>query len=740
MSHPSRFVKIVTPLAFAIALASCGGGSSEFGGGGNPTNPDTPSIIAKALELNASSRQLSSDGSKPIVLSAIAKDSNNNAISGAKIVFAVDNGATLDTENDGSTAESGTVQTAKLTPSTPENRTLKVTATSGDQTKTLLIDVVGTSVTIDGPDSITLDKDVPYVLKLKDSSNKPISFETVELSAAEGSTITTDSNLQTNAIGEIAFSLKAIKGGNETLTAKVLGAEFTKKVTISGDDFLLSSVTEEIEINSEKVINFVWKKEGVAQANKPITISATRGTLSTQSVVTNSAGEATFTITSTTAGHTVIAATSSDGLSTTLDREFIATTPAYLNTQADPSLISPNGSSTIVAKIRDINDNPVKNKVIDFRLNDTVNGVLSASTAVTDSLGRASVSYTAGNSSSAKDGVTITTFIQGYSTVAEDSVFLTVGGKALRIVLGHDHLLEKNDAFYVKQFGVIVTDSAGNPVKDQKIDFTITPKEYYKGFMRLVDIDGDGDPDLWARYITSPRCISEDFDKDGNLDAGEDLNNNGTLEPTRDATVTNTGITDEQGKIIVEVVYPKNTSLWSKQNITATAHVNGTEFVENTDFVLPIAGDDVTDVKIAPPNILSPYGMSNSCFDTSDTFVAPVTATVVDAVFGIPATVLQHDTWYKIRFVDALGNVINDKAYEIESGSVNIEKDQFGHFKLTDKDTAVDSSGFVVILTFDGKLIPLFYKDDKPVIEEDSGSGGSGDGGGSGSGSGDGGS
>ena len=715
MSHPTKFVKIITPLAFAIALASCGGGASgEFGGGGNPTNPDTPAIIAKALELNASSRQLGSDGSKPIVLSAIAKDANNNAISGADIVFSVDNDAIINTETDGTTA-SGSVKTANLTPGRPKNRTLTVTATSGGQTKTILVDVVGTTVLIDGPDSITRGANVSFLLKLKDGANKPISFENVELTTSEGSTITTDSNFQTNAIGEIAFNLTAEKGGKETIKAVVLGAEFTKKINISGDEFLLNSVTEEIEINTDKIINFTWQREGAPQGNKPITISATRGILSTQSVVTNSAGEATFTISSATAGQTVIAATSSDGLSTTLTREFIATTPSYLNTQADPSLISPNGSSTIVAKIRDINDNPVKNKVIDFRLNDTVNGVLSASTAVTDSLGRASVSYTAGNSSSAKDGVKITTFIQGYSTVADDSVFLTVGGKALRIVLGHDHLLESEDIFYKKKFGVIVTDSAGNPIKDQKIDFTITPKEYYKGFMRLVDTKGDGKADKWEQYKTAD-CISEDFDNDGNLDVGEDLNNNGTLEPTRDATVTGSGVTDEQGKITVEVVYPKNTALWTEQKITAITQVNGTEFVENTVFVLPISADDANDVNVSPPNIVSPYGFSGSCLDVSETYQAPVKGTVVDALSGSPVSTLQNDVWYKIRFVDTLGNVITNKSFELESSAVDIEIDQFGNFKLTDKDTAVESSGFFIILSFDGNQIPLFYKDNEAII------------------------
>lgn len=705
MSQPTKFVKIVSPLALAIALAACGGGGGEFSseGGGTPGGGGgDPVIVASSIEVSASSRQLASDGLKPVVITAIAKDTNNNAIETA-IVFAVDSGATLNIVADAG----GSIKTADLIPSSFENRTLKVKVSSGSHSKTILVDVVGTSVVIDGPDAITLNKEVPFVLKLKDSGNKPISFETVELTSSAGNTITTESNYQTDAIGEIAFNLTGIAGGTDTLTAKVLGAEYTKEIGVSGDEFVLSANSEEITINTDQTIKFLWTKEGAVQANKPITISATRGSISPTSVVTNSAGEATFTISSTTSGQTVITATSVDGLSTSLRREFIATTPSYLNTQAGPTLIAPNASSTIVAKIRDINDNPVKNKVIDFRLTDTVDGTLSASTAVTDSLGRASVSYTAGNSSSAKDGVIISTFIQGYPAVEMDEVKLTVGGNALRMVLGHDHVLAPDDLFYIKQFGVIATDSAGNPVKDQEISFKIIPTRYYKGKLNY-DILAKG----WRQEITA-RCDSEDFDNDGNLDAGEDVNDSGTLEPTHDATVTGSGITDENGKIVVEVIYPKNTAWWTDQRIESSTIVDGTEYKEFTDFYLPVLAVDVSS-EGTPPNVNSPYGTWGGCTDKPDADqpASAVEVKVVNALLGTQVRELVHNVWYSIS---GNGSIVAADSYTLSDDYVTIEKGPNNTFKLVDKDIAVDSSGFYITLTIGGKNIPLYYQDDAAI-------------------------
>ena len=605
MSHPTKFIKVITPIALAISLAACGGGgdfgdsgSKGTGGGTTPTTPTTggsgssnpdSKIVASAISVKATSGQLASDGSEPVTISVVAKDINNVILPGANVVFSVDKNANLEVEK-----STGAVHIAKLTPGIAENRMLTVTVRSGSQVKTVNVEVVGTSVTIDGPEAIALNKAVPFVFKLKDSANKPIGFQAIELSSVKGNTINTDSNYQTDSKGEIAFTLTGLSGGTDSLTAKALGVEYKKEVKITGDDFTLNGNLNDIAVNQAQTVSFLWENNNTPRANEKVTINATRGDISASTITTDASGRASFTISSATAGKTLITATSSNGLSTSLKGEFVATIPKYINTQAEPSLISPKGKSTIIAKIRDENDNPVKNKTISFRLNDTVNGELSAPSAVTDSLGRATVSYTAGDSSSAKDGVVINTYIEGYSGTTQDMVKLTVGGNALRIVLGNQNKVASDGVFYKETFGVIVTDSAGNPVKDQSVDFTIVPTHYYKGHMEKT-LKG------WKSEV-STTCPAEDFDHDGNIDEGEDENDNGLLDPTHAATVAGTGRTDEEGKLSVEVIYPKSEAEWSRQLITATIKVAGTEYVEHHSFTLGISAEDAKNEGL-PPNV-----------------------------------------------------------------------------------------------------------------------------------------
>ena len=673
-------------------------------------------VAAHSFVFSASSRELQSDGTKPVTISVVTKDENNNLLKGATVNFSVDKDANIEVN-----PSTGAVHTAVLTPGSAENRALTVTATSGTLTKTIKVEVVGTSVVIDGPEAITFGKTLPYVLKLKDSGNKPLAYKDVELTSKKGNVISTTG--QTNAKGEIEFDLTGTYGGSDSLTAKALGAEFVKDVKISGDEFTLTGNLDDVSVGLNNTLTIEWKNNGIPQANKTISINATRGVLSTSSVTTDNDGKATFTISSPKAGQTVVTVTTPDGLSTSLKGEFVAITPKYLSTQADPRLIAPKGTSTIVAKIRDDADNPVKNKTIVFNLEDTVNGSLSQGSAITDSLGRATVSYTAGDASSAKDGVVIKTYIQSAPSIA-DEIKLTVGGKALRIVLGHDHLIAADEIFYTKTYGVIVTDSAGNPIKDQNIVFTITPTKYYKGYLSYSEL---GDKKEWRQVVTDI-CPSEDFDNDGNLDAGEDVNNNGKLEPTHDAAITGSGVTDENGKITVQVVYPKSTAWWSEQAIEASTVVGGTEYLERTEFTLNVLTADVK-TESDPPNRFSPYGTWGSCSDDPDGTPpvitpapkAPVVRVVESATGAIVGSVSNSSTtnkWYAItidgvRAVQGLDYIIND------SGKVSIQTGPNNDFKLTDNNPAIDDSGFYISITTNktterplSTQLPVFYQDD----------------------------
>lgn len=644
MSVPTS-IKLTVPLFLSFSLlAACGGGGGGFSGDTagtttsstttTTTSSNTGSGTVSSLRLTASSRQLLSDGSQPITISALAKDSSNNLLEDAGISFSVNNEADLPA------ATGATYVTAALTPGVPKNRQLTVTATAGSVSESILVDVIGTTASLSGPNRIAINSPTDYTLKMADSGNAELGFQAISLPTVSSGNCIVSTNetmvngeFQTDAKGEFSYQVTGSAGGTCEIAVSALGATDQQTIEVSGDVFTIAATTVasadnkvEVDLGVAETVTLELSENGIAKSGETITLSSTRGTLSHSSVQTDGSGQVDFTISSGRAGSAVITATTSDGLTAVIDNiEFVATTPAYLTTQANPTLINALGTSSIISQIRDANDNPVKNQTINFSLNDVVNGVLSSSEAVTDSLGRASVIYTAGNATSEKDGVVITTSIQNMPTIPDEVTTLTVGGDALRIVLGSDSLLAANSVFYQKTFGVIVTDSSGNPIANQQVDFKINPINYYKGKMIPVDTDNDGEADQWAVGHLDPNsntdvvgyaveCLNEDTDFDGQLDAGEDINNSGQLEPTNDAVVTTgTGTTGADGSMTVVVQYLKSSALWSKQRLTASTNVEGSEFGEQTEFILPVLADDVSDINQPAPNAVSSYGQDTSC-------------------------------------------------------------------------------------------------------------------------------
>lgn len=637
MSLTETTLKLALPLAISLAITACGGSSSSNSSNGigfgttaetssdsddTDTTSDTSDetttddettdteedaqAAVTSLIVYTSSRTLMSDadadstteGSDPVTIYMMAKDKNNIALNDITFTPSVDNGATL---LPGSSSSDGILTTWLLVPDEPRNQTVNVTVSTGSVTETIPIEIVGTNIQIDGAESISMDKPTAYSVKLKDASGHGLPLQPI--------TITSDllsTSLTTDNEGEAHFELQPTIGGEYVIQAEALGSVSKKTINVSPNAFNLTAAVEEIPVNTKQTVVLSWSADGIPQPGKIIHLSATRGKITVNGVesgqvTTDSSGNANFEIESPTAGGTVVTATDNTTyLSTSLPLEYIATEPHYMNIQADPSLIASLGSSTILAQIRDVNDNPVKNQIVVFNLNDTVDGTLSSSKAETDSSGQASVVYTAGKTTSAKDGVVVTSHIEGATDIT-DTTSLTVGGKATRIVFGHDELLTENAPFYTKALGVIVTDNAGNPVAGKKVDFTVQPTHYSKGVLYFDD-------DMWKKDSSDPVCPSEDLDSDGQLDDGEDFNNSGHLEPTHSTTITGNGTTDESGQVIVNITYPQNHAWWETVKITAQVTVDGTEYLERVTMNLHALNSDMT-TEGSPPNQYSPYGI-----------------------------------------------------------------------------------------------------------------------------------
>ena len=202
---------------------------------------------------------------------------------------------------------------------------------------------------------------------------------------------------------------------------------------------------------------------------------------------------------------------------------------------------------------------------------------------------------------------------------------------AARIVLGDGNfiLLPDGDLQYQKAFVVQVTDLDGVAVPNVSVTMSLRNVNYRKGTYSAVDVDTDGTADLWGIVpATITTCTLEDTNNNGVLDAGEDINGNGTLEPTNPASIiehpsltpTITGstgklVTDDNGFGYFVLAYPKSEAGWSTIDITATAEVLGTEENEIMRFTLSAASDDLTDLTVSPPGYASPYGTAAVCTD-----------------------------------------------------------------------------------------------------------------------------
>lgn len=198
---------------------------------------------------------------------------------------------------------------------------------------------------------------------------------------------------------------------------------------------------------------------------------------------------------------------------------------------------------------------------------------------------------------------------------------------ASRLVVGPaKNLLSPNDMQYQQGFVVQVTDTEGNPAPATIVSVEMVPVRYFKGEYLAYDSSGDGEADEW-RLSYSASCEAEDANHNGVLDAGEDINGNGTLQPTNAATLalhpsetptftpgTEKIVTDSSGFGYFSVTYPASQAVWSRMRITVSANVRGTEDREQYEFTLFVAESDISSFPIAPPGGKdSPYGTAASC-------------------------------------------------------------------------------------------------------------------------------
>jgi hypothetical protein len=600
----------------ALILSACGNDNTLTPDAGGVVGPDGQAPVAGVTVL-ASSPSLPSDTGQSLTVSVIVRDVNNVATEGVTVILSADSG-TLQFTNP-VTDQNGLVTASLTGGGDPTPRPITVTADAQGVTSSVTVDVVGTDLTVDGPAALAQNDVATYTVVLTDAAGNGIANQTVDITSANGNTLEANT-LTTDNSGQAQVQVTATAPGTDTITATALGITAERALNVSNDTFVLTAPAPgaEIVLNTPQTVTMNWSVGGVPQAGQTITFSATRGTLSALTAVTDAAGDATVSIQSTNAGPAVITASNAAGTSTQVQAQFIADSPASIDVQANPFTIGPNEQSAITAVVRDAQNNLVTNAIVQFDLQDVTGGQLSVASATTNNQGRATTFYTSSQTTSANNGVTVTATVQG--TAVTGSVQLTVAQRELFISIGTGNsIFEPNSAAYRVEFAVLVTDSQGNGVEGVTVQAGILSNAYYKGFWSY-----DAVASAWVQSVTAGPCIDEDINnRNGVLDPGEDLNGSGRIEAGNIATVVSqssgsgTFTTDAAGFGILDVLYPQEHARWVAVTLEATTSVQGTEFAKASNFLLPINSDDVDDENENPPGQVSPFGSSGTCLDTN---------------------------------------------------------------------------------------------------------------------------
>ncbi|MFS1705126.1 Ig-like domain-containing protein, partial [Alteromonas sp. AMM-1] len=297
-----------------------------------------------------------------------------------------------------------------------------------------------------------------------------------------------------------------------------------------------------------------------------------------------------------------------------IDIAFIATDAATLILDATPDSIGPDGqTSTISAVVLDAQGNRVRNKLVNFEVNDVSNGNLTDAQSRTDRRGIATTVYES-NAVSTYQSVVVTASVNDNQAVT-GTTRLTVGDRPFDISLGTGNLIEApQQSSYSKEFSVFVTDADSNPVAGANLTFSATPImetsdfAYFKGYWLW-----DDDDSIHYQVITA-YCYNEDANGNGMLDVGEDLNGDGKLTPGNIAAIDADATTDENGQALIFLNYPRQYGGWVRLNIAARGESSGTESVESMPYTLGVLAQDRGTQGSPPPS--STWGTSSSCADT----------------------------------------------------------------------------------------------------------------------------
>lgn len=597
-------------------------------------------VPAKAIELIADANSIGTGGDEVTIRAFVKNGVTNTALTGEQVRWSTSSG-TLRGQT--SVTDASGVATAILSAGgNKRNRDAEVTVSSGTDAKaSLTIPIVDTAINYSGTSSLALDTTAVTKLTftLVDSKGITIAGESLGFTSSLGSALVPSNGGTTNAAGQVVVDYTPSRAGTDRIIATGAGATRSIEIAVSGSDeklnFSLTGATS-IPVGQSKSVSLQYLVAGSPVAGKTINLAATVGTLSASSVVTDGSGSATFQVSSSFAGtSTITGAVADSSLRATTQIGFVATTPSRLILQVTRSALPPTTDptnlqvTTLSAKVLDSNYNPVPGITVNFSQQaDPSQGVLQQASADTNASGIATVQYQSGPLSTASGAVVLKATVASSPTVSSTTL-MTVNERALFIILATGNTISNYDEqTYLHNWDIYVTDANGVRVANKLVTLKVLPTTWRKGYMQWVE-----DASLWL-VIQSLSCPNEDgpdnlgiqnlwqnpaspkpsnFNYNGILDAGEDLNGDSLLTPGNVALLSSSVVTtDSNGFATFSIRYGELYVPWISVRITATATVEGTESTSFRDFDLVGIAGDFSVKTVAPAGAKSPFGVDTT--------------------------------------------------------------------------------------------------------------------------------
>lgn len=209
----------------------------------------------------------------------------------------------------------------------------------------------------------------------------------------------------------------------------------------------------------------------------------------------------------------------------------------------------------------------------------------------------------------------------GGGTGSGSVITATDPSNTISISVGRGDTIEvtATDIKYRKRFAVTVSDTNGRPIKGAPVSVVVKPLAYFKGQWNSSGGGGAGSTPTVTQAI-SVACANEDTNGNNILDAGEDINNSGQLEPRIAQVVAGpengVNTTDAQGVVYVIAEWAKSDASWIAFNLVLTT--TGTSGATEVSVVARNTTGYAQGDESKPTSAFtySPFGTSTSCTDT----------------------------------------------------------------------------------------------------------------------------